>query len=147
MRIEPASSVISPPRFSVIVPVYNEQDNIVPLYSAIVRALEPLRWSFEVVLVDDGSTDATLAHAINLARSDSRLHIVKFRRNYGQTAAMAAGVEHASGEVLITMDGDLQNDPADIEHFVAKIDEGYDIVVGWRRDRQDNFLSRRVPSR
>jgi len=147
MRTEPASSVISPPRFSVIVPVYNEQDNIVPLYSAIVQALEPLSLSFEVILVDDGSTDATLAHAIELARSDSRLHIVKFRRNYGQTAAMAAGVEHASGEVLITMDGDLQNDPADIERFVAKIDEGFDIVVGWRRDRQDNFLSRRVPSR
>jgi glycosyltransferase involved in cell wall biosynthesis len=147
MRTENVNSVISPPRLSVIVPVFNEQDNIAPLYTAIVQALGPLGIPFEVILVDDGSTDATLAHAVGLARTDPRLRIVRFRRNYGQTAATAAGVEHASGAILVTMDGDLQNDPADIERFIAQIDQGFDIVVGWRRDRQDKLLSRRVPSR
>ena len=147
MRTEDANSITSPPRLSVIVPVLNEQENVAPLYTAIVRALRPLGMSFEIILVDDGSTDATLAHAVDLARVDPRLRIVKFRRNYGQTAATAAGIAHASGAVVITMDGDLQNDPADIERFVAKIDEGFDVVVGWRRDRQDKLLSRRIPSR
>jgi len=147
MRIEDPSRAIGPPRLSVIVPVFDEQDNIDPLYASIVRAVEPLGVSFEIVLVDDGSTDSTHDRAVNLARADSRVRIVKFRRNYGQTAAMAAGVEHAAGTILITMDGDLQNDPADIERFLAEIEQGFDIVVGWRHQRQDKLLSRRIPSR
>jgi glycosyltransferase involved in cell wall biosynthesis len=140
------SSGTSCPRVSVIVPFLDEQDNVAPLYQAIVGALENLQISFEIVLVDDGSTDETLARAVALARGDSRVRVVKLRRNYGQTAAMAAGVAHASGSVLVTMDGDLQNDPADIKHLLGKIDDGFDIVVGWRYQRQDRLLSRRIPS-
>ena len=135
------------PQLSVIVPFFNEQDNLERLHQAIVGALEPLRISFEMVFVDDGSTDDTIARALAVARADSRVRIVKFRRNYGQTAAMAAGVAHATGAVLVTMDGDLQNDPADIRRLLAKMDEGFDIVVGWRHERQDKLLSRRIPSR
>jgi len=98
------------------------------------------------VFVDDGSRDATCARGEAIARRDARVRVVKFRRNYGQTAAMAAGIDHANGEILITMDGDLQNDPADIELFLAKMAEGYDIVVGWRHKRQDKWLSRKLPS-
>ena len=139
--------MICPPKLSVIVPFFNEQDSVAPLYLAIIGAVEPLGISFEMVFVDDRSTDATLARAVTLARADSRVRIVKFRRNYGQTAAMAAGLEHARGAILVTMDGDLQNDPADIKDLLAKIDEGFDIVVGWRYERQDKLLSRKIPSR
>jgi glycosyltransferase involved in cell wall biosynthesis len=135
------------PKLSVIVPFYNEEDNVGPLYTAIVTALDPLSISYEMMFVDDGSKDETLTRAIELARADPRVRVVKFRRNYGQTAAMAAGIEHARGEILITMDGDLQNDPADIEQFLAKMDEGFDIVVGWRFQRQDKLISRKIPSR
>jgi glycosyltransferase involved in cell wall biosynthesis len=138
--------LISRPQLSVIVPFFNERDNVEPLYRAIVAALEPLQVTFEMVFVDDGSRDDTLARAVAIARTDPRLLVVKFRRNYGQTAAMAAGVAYASGTILVTMDGDLQNDPADIRSFLEKIAEGFDIVVGWRHDRQDKLLSRRVPS-
>ncbi len=100
-----------------------------------------------MVFVDDGSRDATALRGEEIARRDPRVRFVKFRRNYGQTAAMAAGIEYASGEILITMDGDLQNDPADIEHFLAKMAEGYDIVVGWRHKRQDKLVSRKIPSK
>src|SRR5580698_6564606 len=147
MRFEDTSRVIARPKLSVVVPFFNEQDSVGPLYLAIVQAVEHLGISFEIVLVDDGSTDATLARAVSLARADARVRVVKFRRNYGQTAAMAAGVEHATGTIIVTMDGDLQNDPADIEHFLAKMDEGFDIVVGWRHDRQDKLVSRKIPSR
>ena len=135
------------PDLSVIVPFYNEEDNIVRMHAAIVGALEPLGLSFEMVFVDDGSKDRTLERAIELTRSDSRLRVVKFRRNYGQTPAMAAGIEHARGKVLVTMDGDLQNDPRDIPLFLAKMNEGYDIVVGWRFNRQDKLVSRKIPSK
>jgi glycosyltransferase involved in cell wall biosynthesis len=138
--------VTTRPKLSVIVPLFDEEANVNPLYRAIVAAVEPLRITFEIVLVDDGSKDATFTRAMTLARSDARVRVVKFRRNYGQTAAMAAGVEHACGTVLVTMDGDLQNDPADIEQLLAKMDEGFDIVVGWRYRRQDKWLSRRLPS-
>jgi glycosyltransferase involved in cell wall biosynthesis len=147
MRVEDTSRLTARPKLSVVVPFFNEQDNVGPLYLAIVQAVEPLGVPFEMVFVDDGSTDATVARAISLARADARVRVVKFRRNYGQTAAMAAGVEHAAGSILITMDGDLQNDPADIAHFLAKMDEGFDIVVGWRHDRQDKLVSRKIPSR
>jgi glycosyltransferase involved in cell wall biosynthesis len=131
----------------VIVPFFNEEDSIDPMYAAIVRAVEPLQISFEMVFVDDGSRDATAVRGGQIARRDPRVRLVKFRRNYGQTAAMAAGIEYAEGEILITMDGDLQNDPADIEHFLAKMGEGYDIVVGWRHKRQDKLVSRKIPSK
>ena len=127
--------------------MYNEQESVGPLYQAIVAAVTPLGYSFEMVFVDDGSADRTVAVATELARNDPRLRIVKFRRNYGQTAAMAAGIEYARGDILVTMDGDLQNDPEDIGEFVAKIEEGYDIVVGWRFNRQDKLVSRKIPSR
>jgi glycosyltransferase involved in cell wall biosynthesis len=135
------------PRLSVVAPFYNEEESIRPLHAAITAALDPLGIAYEIVFVDDGSKDGTVAVATEIARADPRVRVVKFRRNYGQTAAMAAGIEHARGEVIITMDGDLQNDPADIEHFLAKIDSGYDIVVGWRHNRQDKLVSRKIPSR
>jgi glycosyltransferase involved in cell wall biosynthesis len=136
-----------PPKLSVIVPYYNEEDSIGAMHDAIVAAISPLGISFEMVFVDDGSRDATAARAEEIARRDPRVRVVKFRRNYGQTAAMAAGIEYATGEILVTMDGDLQNDPRDIEHFLAKMAEGYDLVVGWRHKRQDRLVSRKIPSR
>jgi glycosyltransferase involved in cell wall biosynthesis len=135
------------PRLSVIVPLYNEQESIRPLYAAIVQALGDVGCTFEMVFVDDGSRDDTAEIARQIARFDSRLRLVKFRRNYGQTPAMAAGIEHARGEILVTMDGDLQNDPADIKLLLEQIDAGYDIVVGWRHNRQDKLVTRKIPSR
>jgi glycosyltransferase involved in cell wall biosynthesis len=135
------------PKLSVIVPFYNESESIGGMYKAIVDALTPLGVSYEMVFVDDGSKDNTVELATEIARRDPRVRVVKFRRNFGQTPAMAAGIEHARGEILVTMDGDLQNDPSDIRHFLAKIDAGYDIVVGWRFNRQDKLVSRKIPSR
>jgi glycosyltransferase involved in cell wall biosynthesis len=135
------------PELSVVVPLYNEEESLRPLYAAITRAVAPLGISFEIVFVDDGSKDATVRIADEIARSDPRVCLVKFRRNYGQTPAMAAGIAQAGGEVIVTMDGDLQNDPADIAALLRKIDAGYDIVVGWRYDRQDKLVSRKIPSR
>jgi glycosyltransferase involved in cell wall biosynthesis len=135
------------PRLSVIVPLYNEEESIRPLYAAIVQALGDVGCTFEMVFVDDGSKDDTVEIARQIARFDSRLRLVKFRRNYGQTPAMAAGIEHARGEILVTMDGDLQNDPADIKLLLEQIDAGYDIVVGWRHNRQDKLVTRKIPSR
>ena len=137
----------SSPQVSIIVPFFNEEESISRLHAAVVSAVAPLGIPFEMVFVDDGSTDATVEIGTQLAKSDSRVRIVKFRRNYGQTPAMAAGIEHARGNVLVTMDGDLQNDPADIADFLAKIDEGFDIVVGWRHNRQDKLVSRKIPSK
>jgi glycosyltransferase involved in cell wall biosynthesis len=134
------------PKLSVVVPFYNEEESIRPLYDAVVSAVEPLGITFEMVLVDDGSRDGTARIATELARQDPRVRFVKFRRNYGQTPAMAAGIEHATGEIIVTMDGDLQNDPRDIGMMLGKIDEGYDIVVGWRHNRQDKLVSRKIPS-
>jgi glycosyltransferase involved in cell wall biosynthesis len=138
---------MAPPELSVVVPLYNEEESLRPLYEAITRAVAPLGVSYEIVFVDDGSRDATVRLADAIARSDARVCLVKFRRNYGQTPAMAAGIAQASGDVIVTMDGDLQNDPADIGALLRKIDEGYDIVVGWRFDRQDKLVSRKIPSR
>ncbi len=142
----PTAARTTAPELSVVVPVYDEQDNIEPLYEALTNALSELDRSYEIVVVDDGSRDETYARLARLAATDDRLKLVKLRRNYGQTAAMAAGFDHAGGEVIVPMDGDLQNDPADIALLVEKIDEGYDVVSGWRRDRQDPFM-RRLPSR
>jgi len=135
------------PKLSVIVPFYNEEDSIGPMHEAIVTAVEALDIAFEMVFVDDGSRDGTALRGEEIARRDPRVRFVKFRRNYGQTAAMAAGIEYASGEILVTMDGDLQNDPGDIGDFLAKMAEGYDIVVGWRHKRQDKLVSRKIPSK
>lgn len=132
---------------SVVVPLFNEEESVRPLYAAIIGGVERLGVTFEIVFVDDGSRDGTACVADELARADSRVCLVKFRRNYGQTPAMAAGIAEARGEIIVTMDGDLQNDPADIGELLARIDEGYDIVVGWRHDRQDKLWTRKVPSR
>ncbi len=135
------------PEISIVVPLFNEEESVRPMHAAIANAVTPLGITFEIVFVDDGSTDATARIVDEIARADPRVCLVKFRRNYGQTPAMAAGMAQASGEVIVTMDGDLQNDPADIGNLLQKIDEGYDIVVGWRFDRQDKLISRKIPSR
>ena len=132
---------------SVIVPLYNEQDNVAPLYHAIVAAVSPLGIEYELIFVDDGSQDGTVARARRLAENDHRLKLVLLRRNFGQTAAMSAGIDLASGKVLVTMDGDLQNDPADIPFLIQQIQAGYDLVVGWRHRRQDKLITRKIPSR
>lgn len=136
----------STPDLSIIVPFFDEEENVPRMHAAIVEAVEPLGIEFEMLFVNDGSRDRTLEVATDIARGDPRVCVVNFRRNYGQTAAMAAGIEQARGRVLVTMDGDLQNDPRDIEHFLAKMNEGYDIVVGWRFNRQDKLVSRKIPS-
>ena len=135
------------PKLSIVVPFFNEEESIQALHAAIAGALEPLGQRFEMVFVDDGSRDRTFETAVEIARADPRVRVVKFRRNYGQTPAMPAGSEQARGDVIVTMDGDLQNDPADIPRLLAKIEEGFDIVVGWRYERQDKLLSRKIPSR
>jgi glycosyltransferase involved in cell wall biosynthesis len=134
------------PDLSVVIPFYNEEESIVSMYEALASAVDPLEADVEMIFVDDGSTDATFERAAELANVDSRLRVIRFRRNYGQTPAMAAGIDHARGRIIVTMDGDLQNDPRDIEKFLAKIDEGYDVVVGWRHNRQDKLITRKVPS-
>ncbi len=130
---------------SIIVPFYNEEENVRPLREAIHTALEKAGGEYEVIAVDDGSTDGTAAALAAVANEDPRWVIVTLRKNFGQTAALSAGFDHARGEVLVTLDGDLQNDPEDIPRLVA-LAKDYDIVSGWRADRQDPFLSRRLPS-
>jgi glycosyltransferase involved in cell wall biosynthesis len=131
---------------SIVVPFFNEEESARPLYRAVVDAMAPTGLKYELLLVDDGSSDGTFQVASELAAADSRVKVIRFRRNYGQTPAMAAGIDHASGRIIITMDGDLQNDPLDIPNFIKKIDEGYDIVVGWRFKRQDKLITRKIPS-
>lgn len=131
---------------SVIVPVFNEEESVPVMHRRVVEELAPLGREFELIFVDDGSTDASFDILSALAAADPRVVVLKFRRNAGQTAAMTAGIEYARGKLLATMDGDLQNDPADIPMMLAKLDEGYDIVIGWRMNRQDKWLSRKLPS-
>lgn len=131
---------------SIIVPIYNEVENIPRLYERLLPVMEQLSAEVEVVLVDDGSRDGSREALEQLAKEDPRMVVVEFRRNYGQTAAMQAGLEYARGDYLVTLDGDLQNDPSDIPMMLAKLDEGYDLVHGWRKNRQDQLLSRKVPS-
>jgi glycosyltransferase involved in cell wall biosynthesis len=135
-----------PPQISVVIPLYNEEESIAHLREQLTAALEQSGYSFEIVIVDDGSKDRSFALLRDWAQSDPRVTVVRFRRNFGQTAAFSAGFNHATGDVVITMDADLQNDPADIPKLMAKIAEGYDIVSGWRKDRQDRFLDRKLPS-
>lgn len=132
---------------SIIVPLYNEEESAIPLFNAIAGAVKPLGLSYEILFVDDGSSDNTYEIVSELAGKHPELRIVKFRRNYGQTPAMAAGIDNAAGQILITMDGDLQNDPSDIPNFIEKMNEGYDIVVGWRHKRQDKLITRKIPSK
>lgn len=132
---------------SLIVPVYNEVESIPPLYERITTVLGEWRHSYELIFVDDGSSDGSPQTLAELARRDPRVKVVRFRRNYGQTAAMQAGIDFATGDVLVTLDGDLQNDPADVPEFIAHIEAGYDLVHGWRRDRRDAWLTRTLPSR
>jgi glycosyltransferase involved in cell wall biosynthesis len=135
---------------SVVLPIYNESENIPHLYAELVPVLEAMGCSFEVIAVDDGSSDDSFQMLKDLSARDDRLRAVRFRRNFGQTAAFAAGFARARGDVVITMDADLQNDPADIPKMLAKMDEGYDVVSGWRQDRWkeglSTFFTRRVPS-
>jgi len=141
--------VVSAPaavEISIVVPVYDEVESIPRLYEGLTAALGRLGKSYELIVVDDGSTDGTFAALGALAERDGRLKVIQFRRNFGQTAAMAAGFEHAGGRVIVPIDGDLQNDPDDIPRLLEKIEEGYDVVSGWRVERHDSFL-RRFPSR
>ncbi len=131
---------------SVVVPLFNEEDSVGLLVSKLMDALAGTGIDFEIILVDDGSSDNTFPIAKTLAQQETRLKVIKFRKNFGQTPAMAAGIDNASGEIIVTMDGDLQNDPEDIPMMVGKIKAGADIVVGWRHQRQDAFLSRKLPS-
>src|SRR5215216_3584081 len=132
---------------SLIIPVYNEEQNLPLLMDAICKALVPLRKDWEVIFVDDGSRDDSLNVLEQLAAKDPQhVRVVVFRRNFGQTAAIEAGIDHAQGETIVLLDADLQNDPADIPILLAKLDEGYDLVSGWRKDRKDNRLTRTIPS-
>ncbi len=134
------------PQISIVVPVYNEAPNAEALVRELQATADRLPQTSEIVLVDDGSTDDTYARLVAAADDDPRVHLVRLMRNFGQTAALAAGIDHASGEIIVTMDGDLQNDPADIPRLLATLEAGYDVVTGWRRDRKDPFVSRKLPS-
>lgn len=131
---------------SVVIPFLNEEPNLQPLCEEIANNVDPLGKKYEIILVDDGSTDNGVQLLSDLRKKIPQIKVVKFRRNFGQTAAMVAGLDYASGDVVITMDADRQNDPADIPAMLEKIDEGYDMVCGWRYDRQDTYLSRKLPS-
>jgi len=134
------------PDLSVVVPVFNEGPNIEPLYRELTDTLAAWGRPYEIIVIDDGSTDTTFAELERLHRSDAHLRVIQFRRNFGQTAAFAAGFAAARGQLIVTSDGDLQNDPQDIPRLVARIDEGFDVVCGWRKDRKDPFINRRLPS-
>ena len=134
------------PDVSIVIPVYNEEASILPLYERIRAICDDFARPYEIVFVDDGSGDGSFDILQRIHSQDVRVKVIRFRRNFGQTAAMAAGIQYARGEVVISMDADLQNDPADIPRLLAKLDEGYDIVCGWRLDRKDNTLTRTLPS-
>jgi dolichol-phosphate mannosyltransferase len=137
----------SSPTVSIVIPIFNEVDSVEPLYQSLRAAMEPTGYSWEVVFADDGSTDGSTARLRKLHAEQAGVRVVELRRNFGQTAAMVAGFDHAGGEIIIAMDGDLQNDPKDIPRLIEKLGEGYDVVSGWRANRQDGFWLRRLPSR
>ena len=130
---------------SLIIPVYNEEENLDLLQEEIEKALES-KLSYEVIYIDDGSSDKSYQLLEQIAAKKDNAKVIKLRRNYGQTAAMQAGIEHASGEIMIPLDSDLQNDPSDIPELISKVEEGYDVVSGWRKNRQDTFINRKLPS-
>ncbi len=132
---------------SIVIPVHNEEPSILPLYDRLTRVLETVRKPYEIIFVDDASTDRSFELLSNLVETDARLKVVRLRRNFGQTAALSAGFHEARGEVVVSMDGDLQHDPEDLPALVAKIEAGYDIASGWRKHRVDNAVTRRLPSR
>ena len=131
---------------SVIVPLLNEEENIEVLYRELIDQLRELGQEFEIIFVDDGSTDRTFEILSKIQKDDSRVKVISFRKNFGQTAALSAGFDHAKGDIIVTLDADLQNDPQDIPKLLEKLNEGYDLVNGWRFDRKDPFLTRRLPS-
>ena len=135
------------PKYSIVVPFHNEEENVTQLYARLKQVMEQVGDSFELILVDDGSNDRTYKLLEEIAAVDSRVLVVKLRRNFGQTSALAAGFDNANGEFIIAMDGDLQHDPNEIPAFIEKLEEGYDVVSGWRKERIDNFVMRRFPSR
>lgn len=134
------------PEISLVIPIYNEAPNIEALYLEITAALDPWGRTYEVLLVDDGSSDGSADLLARLPARDPRFRVIRFRRNFGQTPAFSAGFAHARGRIIITSDGDLQNDPKDIPMLVARLEEGFDIVCGWRKDRKDTLITRRIPS-
>jgi len=136
------------PELSIVIPLLDEQDNLRTLHERLTQALTDTRMSYEIIYVDDGSRDNSFNLLRDLANqgSNERVKVIKFRRNYGQTAAISAGIHHAQGEVIITMDADLQNDPRDTPRLLAKLAEGYDVVSGWRKNRKDKLLTRKIPS-
>ena len=135
------------PKYSIVVPFHNEEENVTVLYARLKQVMEQVGDSFEIVLIDDGSNDRTYKLMEEIAAVDSRVLVIKLRRNFGQTSALAAGFDHATGEFILAMDGDLQHDPNEIPNFLEKLEEGYDVVSGWRKERIDNFVMRRIPSR
>src|ERR1700757_4308211 len=135
------------PKYSIVVPFHNEEENVTRLYDRVKDVMEHVEATFELVFVDDGSRDRTYRLLEEIAAVDSRVLVVKLRRNFGQTSALAAGFDHAQGDFILAMDGDLQHDPEEVPNFLAKLEEGYDVVSGWRKERIDNFVMRRFPSR
>jgi len=131
---------------SIVIPVFNEEENILPLYDRLTAALKKVGRPYEVIYIDDGSSDGSLEILLDISKRNRNVKIISFSRNFGQTAALSAGIDFSSGEIIIPMDGDLQNDPEDILPLLQKIEEGYDIVSGWRKSRKDPFLTRRFPS-
>jgi len=134
------------PKLSVVAPLLDEQDNLPTLYEQVKQALEG-RYEYELIFIDDGSTDGSFDILKGLHAADPKVRVIRFRRNFGQTAALSAGFAHARGDIVVALDADLQNDPADIPMLLAKLDEGYDVVSGWRKKRHDKALTRRLPSR
>lgn len=143
----PLHGITTGPQISVTIPIYNEEDNIPLLYQRTRDALQALGRPWELILVNDGSRDSSAERLDAVATSDPRVRVIHLSRNYGQTAALMAGLDHARGEIIVPMDGDLQNDPADIARLIARLEEGYDVVSGWRRDRKDAAIKRNLPSR
>lgn len=135
------------PKYSIVVPFHNEEENVTVMYDRLKAVMEQVGESFELILVDDGSNDRTYRLLEEIAAVDSRVLVVKLRRNFGQTSALAAGFDNSQGDFVLAMDGDLQHDPAEIPNFLEKLEEGYDVVSGWRKTRIDNFVMRRFPSR
>ena len=134
-------------KISVVIPVYNEEENVPILYERLKEVLESIPYDYEIIFVNDGSTDRTGEILEEIAKKDRKVKVVEFARNFGQTPAMVAGMDYATGDVIITMDGDLQNDPKDIPRLLEKIEEGYDVVSGWRKNRKDAAVSRKLPSK
>lgn len=132
---------------SIVIPIHNEEPAILPLYDRLTTVLEGMRKPYEIIFVDDASTDRSFELLANLVETDNRLKVIRLRRNFGQTAALAAGFDEAQGEVIVSLDGDLQHEPEDIPTLLAKLEEGYDIASGWRKERVDNAVTRKIPSR